>query len=88
MTTITELNDRSREVFRQIVDSYLKTGEPIGSRTVAKNLDLDLSPASVRNVMADLEEAGLLFAPTPRPGACPPRRGCACSWTACWSWAT
>ena len=75
MTMITELNDRSRQIFRQIVDSYLMTGEPVGSRTVAKNLDLGLSPASVRNVMADLEEAGLLFAPHTSAGRLPTEAG-------------
>jgi heat-inducible transcriptional repressor len=60
---MTELNDRSREIFRMIVDAYVETGEPVGSRTLARRGRLDLSPASIRNVMADLEEAGLLFAP-------------------------
>ena len=54
---ISELNERSREVLRHIIDAYLETGEPIGSRTLAKRLNIDLSPATIRNVMADLEEA-------------------------------
>jgi heat-inducible transcriptional repressor len=61
--TITELNERSREVFRHIVDSYLLTGEPIGSRTLSQQTGINLSPASLRNVMAELEETGLIYAP-------------------------
>ena len=60
---IAELNNRSREIFRLIVDAYVETGEPIGSRSIARQLGMKLSPATVRNVMSDLEEAGLLYAP-------------------------
>lgn len=70
-----ELNDRSREVFRHIVDAYLETGEPIGSRTLSKRLAVALSPATIRNVMADLEEAGLLFAPHTSAGRLPTEAG-------------
>lgn len=73
--TISELNQRSRTIFRQIVDAYLETGEPIGSRTLAKRLPLHLSPATIRNVMADLEEAGLLFAPHTSAGRMPTEAG-------------
>ncbi|MEO5336573.1 MAG: heat-inducible transcriptional repressor HrcA [Magnetospirillum sp. WYHS-4] len=72
---ITELNERSREVFRQIVDAYLETGEPVGSRTVARRLRMALSPATIRNTMADLEEAGLLFAPHTSAGRLPTEPG-------------
>ncbi|TVR79063.1 MAG: heat-inducible transcriptional repressor HrcA [Rhodospirillales bacterium] len=72
---ISELNQRSRTIFRQIVDAYLETGEPIGSRTLARRLPLHLSPATIRNVMADLEEAGLLFAPHPSAGRLPTEAG-------------
>ena len=72
---IAELSDRSREVFRQIVDAYVETGEPIGSRTISRRLGLDLSPATVRNVMADLEESGLLFAPHTSAGRLPTEAG-------------
>ncbi len=58
---MTELNDRSREIFRMIVDAYVETGEPVGSRTLARRGRLDLSPASIRNVMADLEEASAML---------------------------
>ena len=73
--TISELNQRSRMIFRQIVDAYLETGEPVGSRTLAKRLPLNLSPATIRNVMADLEEIGLLFAPHISAGRMPTEAG-------------
>ena len=72
---ITELSERSRDIFRQIVDSYLETGEPVGSRTVARRLRMALSPATIRNTMADLEEAGLLFAPHTSAGRIPTELG-------------
>src|SRR6185503_14681350 len=53
---LAQLNERSREIFRQIVESYLATGEPVGSRNLARIIPMPLSPASVRNVMADLEQ--------------------------------
>jgi heat-inducible transcriptional repressor len=72
---ITELNERSREIFRMIVDAYVETGEPVGSRTLSRRGALDLSPATIRNVMADLEEAGLLFAPHTSAGRLPTDAG-------------
>ena len=72
---VTELNDRSREIFRRIVDAYVETGEPVGSRTLARKGGLDLSPATIRNVMADLEEQGLLFAPHTSAGRLPTEAG-------------
>ncbi len=72
---IVELNARSREIFRQIVDAYVATGEPVGSRTVARKLGDQLSPATVRNVMADLEDLGLLFAPHTSAGRIPTEAG-------------
>ena len=72
---ITELNDRSREIFRQVVDAYLETGEAVGSRTIARRLNMVLSPATVRNVMADLEDLGLLFAPHTSAGRIPTEQG-------------
>ena len=68
---IVELNARSKEVFRQIVDAYVATGEPVGSRTIARRLDEQISPATIRNVMADLEDAGLLYAPHTSAGRVP-----------------
>ena len=72
---IIELNERSKKIFRQIVESYLETGDPIGSRTLAKAGALDVSPATIRNVMADLEEAGLVMAPHTSAGRIPTDTG-------------
>lgn len=72
---IVELNARSREIFRKIVDTYVETGEPVGSRTISRRLDEQLSPATIRNVMADLEEAGLLYAPHTSAGRLPTEAG-------------
>jgi heat-inducible transcriptional repressor len=72
---LAELNDRSREIFRQIVESYLATGDPVGSRNLSRILPMTLSPASVRNVMADLEQAGLIFAPHTSAGRLPTELG-------------
>lgn len=69
------LDQRSRDIFRRLVDTYLATGEPVGSRTIARNLPSTLSPASVRNVMMDLEDAGLIFAPHTSAGRIPTERG-------------
>lgn len=72
---ITELNERSRAVFRVIVDSYMQSGDPVGSRTIAKLAGLNLSPATIRNVMADLEGLGLLCAPHTSAGRMPTPQG-------------
>ena len=69
------LNERSREIFRRIVDSYLQTGEPVGSRHLSRLLPMTLSPASVRNVMQDLEELGLVFSPHTSAGRLPTQLG-------------
>lgn len=68
------MDARAREVFRQIVETYLDSGEPVGSRTLSKG-DLDLSPASIRNVMADLTALGLLDAPHISAGRLPTHAG-------------
>lgn len=72
---ISDLNDRAREVFRFIVDSYLETGQPVGSRTISKHTALNVSPASIRNTMADLEEVGLLHSPHISAGRLPTELG-------------
>ena len=72
---IPELDERSRVIFKQIVDAYVTTGEPIGSRTLSQRLNSSLSPATVRNVMADLEDAGLLFSPHASAGRMPTDAG-------------
>ncbi len=69
------LNARSRDIFRQIVDAYLATGEPVGSRNIARGLSAPLSPASVRNVMSDLEALGLIQAPHTSAGRLPTELG-------------
>lgn len=72
---IAELNDRAREVFRRIVEAYVESGEPVGSRTLTRRLSEHLSPATIRNVMADLQDAGLLFAPHTSAGRVPTDAG-------------
>lgn len=69
------LDERSREIFRTIVESYLQTGDPVGSRTLARALPMSLSPASIRNIMADLEHLGLLTAPHTSAGRLPSHFG-------------
>jgi heat-inducible transcriptional repressor len=73
--SLAALNERSREIFRQIVESYLTTGEPVGSRNLSRKLTLSLSPASVRNVMSDLEQLGLIWAPHTSAGRLPTELG-------------
>jgi heat-inducible transcriptional repressor len=72
---IDQLNDRARDIFRLVVESYLGTGAPVGSRTISRLPGLSLSPASIRNVMQDLEEAGLLAAPHTSAGRMPTDSG-------------
>jgi len=72
---LAQLNERSREIFRQIVESYLATGEPVGSRNLSRILPMTLSPASVRNVMSDLEQLGLVYAPHTSAGRLPTEMG-------------
>jgi heat-inducible transcriptional repressor len=75
LRSIGQLDDRSQEILRLIVDAYVETGAPIGSRTLSRQLGLDLSPATIRNVMADLEDLGLLMAPHTSAGRLPTDRG-------------
>jgi heat-inducible transcriptional repressor len=70
-----DLGERPREVFRHLVDAFLTSGEPVGSRTLSQRLPVSLSPASIRNVMADLETMGLLYAPHTSAGRVPTERG-------------
>ncbi len=69
------LDERSTHIFRKIVDSYLETGAPVGSRNISRDLPIKLSPASVRNVMSDLEELGLISAPHTSAGRMPTDQG-------------
>lgn len=75
MNSIRDLNNRSLEIFRQLVDTYMETGEPVGSRTLSRRTGIDLSPATIRNIMADLEDAGLLYAPHTSAGRLPTEEG-------------
>ncbi len=75
MTNISTLTYRARDVFKLLVDQYISTGDPIGSRTLSKASSLNLSPASIRNVMQDLEELGLLAAPHTSAGRIPTEAG-------------
>ena len=69
------LDTRSASILRELVEVYVQTGEPVGSRTLSRRLPLGLSPASIRNVMSDLEEAGFLYAPHTSAGRLPTDRG-------------
>lgn len=73
--TINELNSRARDIFRLVVENYLGTGVPVGSRTLSQLPGLNLSSASIRNVMQDLEELGLLSSPHISAGRMPTQTG-------------
>ena len=70
-----DLDQRSRDIFRRLVETYLETGDPVGSRTISKVLPAALSPASVRNIMSDLEATGLIYAPHTSAGRVPTEVG-------------
>src|SRR5512134_2204565 len=73
--SLRQLNERSRAIFKRIVETYLATGEPVGSRNLSRALPMTLSPASVRNVMSDLEALGLIYAPHTSAGRLPTETG-------------
>ncbi|HAQ35033.1 MAG TPA: heat-inducible transcriptional repressor HrcA, partial [Alphaproteobacteria bacterium] len=73
--TLSDLDARSRAIFRDLVETYLNTGEPVGSRTLSRIEGVSLSPASIRNTMADLAELGLLSAPHQSAGRMPTHAG-------------
>jgi heat-inducible transcriptional repressor len=75
VSELTKLSERSRTILRQIVESYLETGEPVGSRNLSRVLPMALSPASIRNVMSDLEQLGLIVAPHTSAGRLPTQLG-------------
>jgi len=70
-----EMNDRSREVFRRVVEGYLTTGEPVGSRSLTREMSEKVSAATIRNVMGDLEYLGLLDSPHVSAGRVPTQQG-------------
>ncbi|MEH3108070.1 MAG: heat-inducible transcriptional repressor HrcA [Sphingomonas fennica] len=72
---VSELSSRARDVFRQVVEGYIASGLPIGSRTISRAAGVNLSPASIRSVMQDLEELGLLAAPHTSAGRVPTETG-------------
>ncbi|MBJ6120462.1 heat-inducible transcriptional repressor HrcA [Sphingomonas mollis] len=72
---VTELTDRARDIFRAVVDGYLTSGVPVGSKTIALATGLNLSPASIRHVMGQLESLGLLASPHTSAGRVPTERG-------------
>lgn len=74
-TPITELTTRTREIFRLVVEGYLDSGQPVGSKALASGGTLNLSPASIRSVLADLEGLGLLAAPHTSAGRMPTEVG-------------
>jgi heat-inducible transcriptional repressor len=69
------LNARSQDIFKRLVERFIETGEPVGSRQLSRALDISLSPATVRNVMADLEDLGLIAAPHTSAGRAPTQLG-------------
>ena len=75
MNVLDEIDDRARRVFQQIVESYLRSGEPVGSRTLSQDGRINASAATVRNVMADLTDMGLLHAPHISAGRLPTEQG-------------
>ncbi len=72
---LSDMNERSREVFRRVVESYLSSGDPVGSRTLTRSMSEKLSAATIRNVMQDLEFLGLLDSPHVSAGRIPTQRG-------------
>lgn len=68
---LSQLDERAREIFRRVVEDYLTTGDPVGSRNISRSLPIALSAASVRNVMSDLEALGLIYAPHTSAGRLP-----------------
>jgi len=74
-SSLDNLNERSQQLFKVLVERYISEGQPIGSRTLSKDEQIDLSPATIRNVMADLEDLGLIIAPHTSAGRIPTVQG-------------
>ena len=70
-----QLSDRAQQLLRALIERFIREGEPVGSRTLAREAGMDLSPATVRNVMADLEEMGLVASPHTSAGRVPTVQG-------------
>lgn len=73
--SLPELNERARHILKVLVESYIQDGQPVGSRNLARSSGLDLSAATIRNVMADLEELGYIRAPHTSAGRIPTSQG-------------
>ena len=71
----TALSDRAQQMLRALIDRYLRDGQPVGSRTLARDAGLQLSPATIRNVMSDLEELGFVSSPHTSAGRVPTVQG-------------
>lgn len=72
---VRDLNDRTRQILKLVVDAYVETGEPVGSLAISQKLGMKLSPATIRSAMADLEERGLLYSPHTSAGRLPTENG-------------
>jgi heat-inducible transcriptional repressor len=70
-----DLKGRSQEILRAVIHLYIKTGSPVGSRTITQSFEFGLSPATIRNIMADLEELGFLAQPHTSAGRVPTEKG-------------
>jgi heat-inducible transcriptional repressor len=75
VTKSSELNERSQQLLKTLVERYIHDGQPVGSRVLSKDSDLKLSPATIRNVMADLEDLGLIHSPHTSAGRVPTVNG-------------
>ena len=70
-----ELDERKKKILHAIIQNYMETGEPVGSRTISKYSDLKLSSATIRNEMSDLEEMGYIIQPHTSAGRIPSDKG-------------
>ena len=77
------LTERQQLILNLVVDAYLESGKPVGSKGLAERADVEWSPSTVRGELAELEQAGYLTHPTPRPGGCPPTPAIASTPTRC-----
>ena len=74
-TLYLELTDKSKKIFKSVIEMYLESGEPIGSETLSNNLGINISASSIRSIMANLQKKGLLYAPHISSGRLPTDKG-------------
>ena len=74
-TLYLELSDKSKKIFKSVIESYLESGDPIGSKTLSKKLGVNTSASAIRSIMASLQNEGLLFAPHVSAGRLPTDKG-------------